>query len=83
MTTPVPTRFSDEELTAIDRLVSEGVGENRSAVIRRAVDLLDDAARRARIGESIAESYRRQPQTAEDDAQAMANAIAMSEAEPW
>jgi Arc/MetJ-type ribon-helix-helix transcriptional regulator len=83
MTTPVPTRFSDKELTAIDRLVSEGVGENRSAVIRRAVDLLDDALRRARIGESIAESYRRQPQTGEDDAQAMANAIAMSEAEPW
>jgi Arc/MetJ-type ribon-helix-helix transcriptional regulator len=83
MTTPVPTRFSDEELTTIDRLVSEGVGANRSAVIRVAVVLLDDAVRRTRIGESIAESYRRQPQSADDDTMAMANAIAMTEAEPW
>lgn len=83
MTTPVPTRFSDQELATIDRLVSEGVGDNRSAVIRRAVDLLDDAVRRIRIGESIAESYRRQPQSNDDDAMAMANAIAMTEAEPW
>jgi Arc/MetJ-type ribon-helix-helix transcriptional regulator len=83
VTTPVPTRFSDEELATIDRLVSHGVGENRSAVIRRAVDLLDDAVRRTRIGESIAESYRRQPQSDADDAMAMANAIAMTEAEPW
>lgn len=83
MTTPVPTRFSDEELATIDRLVSEGVGANRSAVIRVAVVLLDDAVRRTRIGESIAESYRRQPQSNDDDTMAMANAIAMTEAEPW
>jgi Arc/MetJ-type ribon-helix-helix transcriptional regulator len=83
MTTPVPTRFSDAELITIDRLVSEGVGENRSAVIRRAVDLLDDTVRHTRTGESIAESYRRQPQSDEDDAWAMANAVAMTEAEPW
>ena len=83
MTTPVPTRFSDDEITTIDRLVSEGVGENRSAVIRRAVDLLDDTVRRTRAGESIAESYRTRPQSDEDDALAMANAIAMTEAEPW
>ena len=83
MTTPVPTRFSDEELATIDRLVSEGVGANRSAVIRVAVVLLDDAVRRNRIGESIAESYRWQPQSNDDDTTAMANAIAITEAEPW
>src|SRR5690606_3598789 len=31
-TTPIPTRFSDEELALIDALVQEGVGESRSAV---------------------------------------------------
>ena len=31
----------------------------------------------------IADSYRAQPQTVDDDDQAMANAIAMTEAEPW
>jgi Arc/MetJ-type ribon-helix-helix transcriptional regulator len=83
MTTPVPTRFSDEELARIDRLVAAGVGENRSDVIRRAVDHLDDVVRRARIGEVIADSYRRRPQSDEDRAMALANAVALTEAEPW
>lgn len=83
MTTPVPTRFSDEELALIDGLVEEGVGESRSAVIRQGVHHLADAVRRAKVGATIAESYRQLPQTAEDDELAMANAIAMTEAEPW
>jgi Arc/MetJ-type ribon-helix-helix transcriptional regulator len=83
MTTPVPTRFTDEELKLIDELVSEGIGESRSAVIRRGVHHLVDSVRRAKIGEVIAQSYRERPQTTEDDDLAMANAIAMTEAEPW
>lgn len=83
MTTPVPTRFSDEELALIDELVAEGVGESRSAVIRRAVMYLADAVRRAQVGATIADSYRQRPQTAEDDELAMASAIALTEAEPW
>ena len=83
MTTPVPTRFSDEELALIDDLVEQGVGESRSAVIRRGVHHLADAVRRARVGADIAASYRECPQTPEDDDLAMANAIAMTEAEPW
>ncbi len=83
MTTPVPTRFNDEELALIDELVAEGIGESRSAVIRRGVLHLADAVRRARIGAAIAESYRRQPQTSDDDELAMASAIALTEAEPW
>jgi Arc/MetJ-type ribon-helix-helix transcriptional regulator len=83
MTTPVPTRFSDEELAIIDRLVDDGVADSRSAVIRRGVHHLADAVRRARVGETIAESYRALPQTDDDDELAMANAIAMTEAESW
>lgn len=83
MTTPVPTRFSDEELAMIDALVLEGLGESRSAVIRRGVHHLADSARRAAIGNAIAESYRSHPQTGDDDDLAMANAIALTEAEPW
>ena len=45
-----------------DRLVSEGVGDNRSEVIRRAVEHVDNAVRRARVGETIADSYRHHPQ---------------------
>ncbi|MPY93227.1 MAG: ribbon-helix-helix protein, CopG family [Acidimicrobiia bacterium] len=83
MTTPVPTRFSDDELALLDELVAAGVGDNRSAVVRRAVLLLADRVRRTRAGATIARSYRELPQSAEDDALALANAIAMTEAEPW
>ena len=83
MTTPVPTRFSDDELAMIDALVDEGVGESRSAVIRQGVHHLADSVRRARVGEAIAASYRTHPQSADDDELAMASAIALTEAEPW
>lgn len=83
MTTPVPTRFSDDELALIDALIGEGVGENRSAVIRRSVHHLADSVRRAKVGRTIAESYRLHPQTVEDDELAMASATALTEAEPW
>jgi len=83
MTTPVPTRFSDEELRLIDDLVDQGIGDSRSAVIRQGVHQLAENVRRARIGADIAASYREHPQTSEDDDLAMANATAMTEAEPW
>lgn len=83
MTTPIPTRFSDQELALIDELVAEGVGESRSAVIRRGVHHLADAVRRANVGADIARSYRDLPQSSEDDDLAMASAIAITEAEPW
>lgn len=81
--TPIPTRFSDDEIALIDQLVDAGLGDSRSAVIRRGIHVLADATRRAQIGHAIATSYREQPQTPEDDELAMASAIAMTEAEPW
>ncbi len=83
MTNAVPTRFSASQMQTLDRLVAEGVGETRSEVIRRAVDRLAESVERERVGQMIAESYRRQPQSAQEDAMAMANAVAMVEAEPW
>ena len=81
--TPVPTRFTDDELALIDELVEQGIGDSRSAVIRRSIHHLAEAVRRGRIGAAIAESYLRHPQTADDDELAMASAIALTEAEPW
>ena len=83
MTTPVPTRFSDDDLAVIDGLVDEGVGESRSAVIRQSVHHLADSVRRAKLGRVIAESYRVHPQTHEDDEFALASAMALTEAESW
>ena len=83
MSTPVPTRFSEEELAMIDQLVDHGVADSRSGVIRRGVHDLVDTVRRAQIGETIAASYRETAQTDDDNELAMANAIAMTEAESW
>jgi Arc/MetJ-type ribon-helix-helix transcriptional regulator len=83
MTTPVPTRFSPDEIELLDELVAAGVGDSRSAVVRQAVVRLADAVRRGERGASIAASYREYPQSAEDDDLALANAIAMTDAEPW
>jgi Arc/MetJ-type ribon-helix-helix transcriptional regulator len=83
MTTPVPTRFTDDELALIDQLVADGIGDSRSAVIRRGVVHLADSVHRARVGSAIVASYRKHPQTPDDDELAMASAIALTEAEPW
>jgi Arc/MetJ-type ribon-helix-helix transcriptional regulator len=83
MTSPVPTRFTDDELMLLDELVALGAGANRSDVIRRGVHHLADTVRRAQVGQAIARSYAEEPQDAADDALAMANAVAMTEAEPW
>ena len=46
-------------------------------------DLVEaDSVRRTREGEAIAESYRQMPQGPDEDAAALANSIAMTEAEP-
>jgi Arc/MetJ-type ribon-helix-helix transcriptional regulator len=66
-----------------DELVAEGIGDSRSAVIRQGVHHLAGVVRRARIGQAIAQSYRERPQTLKDHDLAMANATAMTEAEPW
>jgi Arc/MetJ-type ribon-helix-helix transcriptional regulator len=83
MTTPIPTRFSDDELSLIDELVRDGVGDSRSDVVRQGLHHLADSVRRARVGATIAASYRERPQSTEDDQLAMANALAMAEAEAW
>jgi len=83
MTTPVPTRFTDSELELIDELVAGGIGETRSAVIRRGVLQLAESVRRGQVGAVIAESYRRHPQSPDDDELAMTSALALTEAEPW
>ncbi len=83
MTVQVPTRFRDTEVQAIDELVADGVADSRSEVIRLAVARLAEQHHRAKTGEAIAAAYRAQPQTADEAAWALANALALTEAEPW
>jgi Arc/MetJ-type ribon-helix-helix transcriptional regulator len=82
MTTPIPTRFSDEEVAMLDELVGDGVALNRSAVVRHAVRRLADEERRRRIGEQIAASYREVPMDPELEQLAGADARQLLE-EQW
>ena len=81
--TQVPTRFDEVELAQLDQLVAEGIAGSRSEMIRLAVAEVHDAHRRRRIGQSIADAYRATPQSSADDELAMANAVMLTEAEPW
>jgi Arc/MetJ-type ribon-helix-helix transcriptional regulator len=83
MTVPIPTRFSDDEVVTIDRLVEAGLGRNRSEVVRTAVARLADELRRVEQGRAIATAYRSQPQSTHEDAAARAAAAALTAAEPW
>lgn len=76
-------RYVGETVGSPSESLEDGIGDSRSAVIRRGVHYLADSVRRARVGASIAKSYRERPQTPEDDELAMASATAMTEAEPW
>jgi Arc/MetJ-type ribon-helix-helix transcriptional regulator len=81
--TQVPTRFDETELAELDELVASGAAETRSELIRAAVHQMHEIHRRRAVGALIAAAYRLQPQGSMDDEWAMANANALTEAEPW
>lgn len=81
--TQLAIRMSPEQLAALDRLVADGRFATRTAAVRDAVDGLLERERRRQIGQSIAEGYRRVPQTDEDEAAARVGATASIEEEPW
>ena len=83
MTVQVPTRMRADEVEVLDRLVRDGLGDSRSDVIRLALAQLAETHRRRKIGQQIVSAYRDQPQSDDDEAWALANALAMTEAEPW
>jgi Arc/MetJ-type ribon-helix-helix transcriptional regulator len=83
MTVQVPTRFSEDEIALLDQLVREGIGANRSDVIRLAFHNLVEWNRRRRIGEAIAQSYRDMPQSDDEYEWAVGNAYALTNAEEW
>ena len=82
-TTQVPTRFDAAQLALLDQLVEAGLAHSRSELIRLAVEQLHEAHRRRSIGQTIADGYRKTPQTETENDWATANAIALTEAEPW
>lgn len=83
-------RLDDEGRQILERLAPRFGG--RAATVREALRRLAadhdrkeafGAFTQAREGDSIVASYRQVPQDPAEDAAALTNAIAMTEAEPW
>lgn len=77
------TRLDDALAAAVDAMVDDGRFASRSEAVRAGLEHLVDEHRRRRIGEQIAEGYRRMPQTEAEVAWSDGATRAMIEAEPW
>ena len=77
------TRIDDAIAGQIDELVAAGAVESRSDAVRRGLTALIDVHRRKRIGDAIAEGYRRLPQSEQEVGWADAATAAMIAEEPW
>lgn len=67
----------------VDELVAEGRLDSRSDGVRRGLELLIDAERRARTGAAIVDGYRRLPQSPDEIGSADEATRAMIADEPW
>jgi Arc/MetJ-type ribon-helix-helix transcriptional regulator len=77
------TRLDDRLVEAVDALVADGVVASRSEAVRVGLQRLVDRHRRSRVGASIVDAYRRQPQT-EDELAGLDDATrALVDDEPW
>lgn len=68
---------------SLEDLVSTGRFETRAEAVRVALEALIEAERRRRVGELIADGYRRLPQDDEEVDAARLAAIRSIEEEPW
>lgn len=81
--TSIAVRLSEETVSALDDLVAAGAYPNRSAAVRRAIDLLVTAREQVTVDRSVIESYGRYPQTDDEVAYARAATRALIGEEPW
>jgi Arc/MetJ-type ribon-helix-helix transcriptional regulator len=81
--TQVVTRLDDQLAADLDGLVADGVVASRSEAVRIGLERLVDEHRRALVGASIVEAYRRQPQSEEELAGLEQSTRALVDEEPW
>ena len=77
------TRIPDALLAEIDELVAHGEASSRSALVRAGLERILDEHRRRKVGEAIADAYRRQPEREGDATGLHAATKALIEEEPW
>lgn len=83
MSEQIAIRIPDELSESLEELVATGRFGTKAEAVRTALETLVEAERRRRVGELIAEGYRRIPQD-EDEVDAVARAAIRSiHEEPW
>lgn len=83
MSEQIAVRIPDELVRELDSMVRRGEYGSRAEAVRLAIATLVETDRRRRVGDAIADGYRRLPQTDDEVAQAEQAAIASIEEEPW
>jgi Arc/MetJ-type ribon-helix-helix transcriptional regulator len=83
MSEQIAVRIPDELAESLEELVSEGRFETKAQAIRSALQTLVDQERRRKVGELIADGYRRIPQDEDELDAARRAAIRSIEQEPW
>jgi Arc/MetJ-type ribon-helix-helix transcriptional regulator len=83
MSQQIAVRIPDALAASLEDLVSTGRFETRAEAVRVALEALIEAERRRRVGELIADGYRRLPQDDEEVDAARLAAIRSIEEEPW
>ena len=84
MSEQIAVRLSDELAASLEQLVApNGPFVTKADAVRSAIEALVDREQRRRIGEAIADGYRRIPQTEEELAGVREESIRSIEEEPW
>jgi Arc/MetJ-type ribon-helix-helix transcriptional regulator len=83
MSEQIAVRIPDELAASLEELVTSGRFPTKAEALRSALEALVVAERRRRIGERVAEGYRRLPQEEDEVAAATHAAIRSIHEEPW
>ena len=83
MSEQIAVRIPDALAQSLGELVASGRFDTRADAVRSAIEALVEGERKRRIGELIAEGYRRVPQEDDELDAATATAIRSVHEEPW
>lgn len=83
MSEQIAVRIPSVLAESLEDLVTSGRFETRAEAVRVALETLVEAERRRRVGELIADGYRRLPQDDDEVEAARLAAIRSIEEEPW
>jgi Arc/MetJ-type ribon-helix-helix transcriptional regulator len=83
MTTQIAVRLPDRLVSALDALVADGTFDSRSEAVRHGLEALVSSTDRSRVDQAFREGFRRQPDRADELADAARLATDAINDEPW